>query len=435
MSWSLRIRQAARHALVGSLVTGGLGQAVLVVSGVVAARVLGVENRGHLALMTLLPAVLTQVGSLGLPSAVTYFVSSDPRQLRAVRSTIVRLAGPQLVAVALLQAAIVLAIFHDEGRSPLVAALITVPMSTASLLHQYGLAFLQGLQRFRWFNILRLLPAASYSVMLLLMWLLQRGDLVLVAVLWTGTGVTTALLTLAVARRSIRAHATSEATADARPGASRLVRFGLSSVLGAVSPAETFRVDQAAVGLWLSPAALGVYVVGLAFTNLPRFLAQSIGLVAYPQVAAEPDRARARALAWRYFLVSAAVAGGVALSLALLMGWLVATFFGAEFAEATSLGRILLLGAFCFGIRRTLSDGMRGLGHPSAGTIAELASWCWLLPALPLLGGGWGVNGVAVAQASAAVFGLGWLLVLFMRTSRRPRVPAPVGVAAAGDRA
>ena len=47
---------------------------------------------------------------------------------------------------------------------------------------------------------------------------------------------------------------------------------------------ETFRLDQAVVGLFLTPAALGLYVVGLAFANLPRFIAQSVGYIAYPRI-------------------------------------------------------------------------------------------------------------------------------------------------------
>ena len=68
-----------------------------------------------------------------------------------------------------------------------------------------------------------------------------------------------------------------------------LLRFGIRGWLGTATPSEALRLDQVIVGLLLSPSALGLYVVGGSFSNLPRFIAQSVGLVAYPRIAAESD--------------------------------------------------------------------------------------------------------------------------------------------------
>ena len=70
------LRQS-RMPLAGSVLTGLVGQAFLIVSGVLAARILGVEDRGYLALLVLFPAVLAQIGSLGLPLAATFELSRD----------------------------------------------------------------------------------------------------------------------------------------------------------------------------------------------------------------------------------------------------------------------------------------------------------------------------------------------------------------------
>ena len=54
-----RIRSASgsrvRRATLGTVLTAFTGQAVLVVSGVIVARMLGPENRGYLALLVLVP--------------------------------------------------------------------------------------------------------------------------------------------------------------------------------------------------------------------------------------------------------------------------------------------------------------------------------------------------------------------------------------------
>ncbi len=70
------------------------------------------------------------------------------------------------------------------------------------------------------------------------------------------------------------------------PSRRRAFRYGVSAVLGSSSPAEILRLDQAIIALALSRYTLGLYVVAVAFTNLPRFISQSVGIVAFPRVAA-----------------------------------------------------------------------------------------------------------------------------------------------------
>src|SRR5829696_5675317 len=62
-------------------VIGGFAvQLFLLVSGVVVARLLGVENRGHLALYWVIALIVTFLGTTGLPSSVTYWIARRPRE-------------------------------------------------------------------------------------------------------------------------------------------------------------------------------------------------------------------------------------------------------------------------------------------------------------------------------------------------------------------
>ena len=55
-----------------------------VVAGIIVARWLGAEGLGQLAVINVAVATVVQLASLGLPSANTYFIAQDNRQLRAV---------------------------------------------------------------------------------------------------------------------------------------------------------------------------------------------------------------------------------------------------------------------------------------------------------------------------------------------------------------
>lgn len=404
------LRQS-RMPLAGSVLTGLVGQAVLIVSGVLAARILGVQDRGYLALLILFPAVLAQIGSLGLPLAATFELSRDRSRWAEVLRTLLRPMVLQDVSLVLLHAGILLAVFSNDPHAVKVSALLSLAAVPAILGQSYGTAILQGQQRFLAFNVLRALPATSYAVAVLAIFVVGGGNLEWVVVGWIVASLVSAAVTLFVAFRPVsvrQAHRSPERLRS-------MLSFGIKGLLGWTSPVETFRLDQAVVGLFLTPAALGLYVVGLAFANLPRFIAQSVGYIAYPRIAGRRGDEAWKEL-WQFFWLASGAAALVVLVLELGVSWLVPVFFGDEFSGAVPLTRILLVGALFLSARRVLTDGAQGLGRPGLGTIAEVSSWVFLLPALGIFTPLWNARGVALALTVSAALSFVVLLVLLVRS-------------------
>ena len=330
-----------------------------------------------------------------------YFIARDPNGSRRIVRSLRRLAVLQVAGTVAVQAVVLVAIAADDPSRVQVAAVISLLLPPGIFAYGYAEAILVGQQRFTAFNLFRAVPTTTYAVFVLVAFVFDVANIVTVMMIWTGASLVGGFLALAVAVRGL------PTTAHGGPIPSRrtITVFGLKSLLGSLSPIETFRADQAVVGLFLSPVALGLYVVAQAFTNLPRAAAQSIAYIAYPRVAANPDRAEGRRAMWRYFFVGVAVTGAVVAFLVLTADKLVTFFFGAEFAGAVPVTRILLVGVFFSAIRRVLTDGLKGLGHPGIGTIAEVSFWIVLLPAFALLLPH-GVTGVALALT------IGWALSL-----------------------
>lgn len=397
------------------MLTGLASQSALLVSGVLSARLLGVEDRGHLALFGLFPIVLAQIGGLGLPLAATYHIARDPTRTRAVVRALGRFALVQIACLLVVHAAILAAVVGTSEKHVLVAGVISLLSLPAIFLQQYALAVLQGQGRFRVFNTLRLLPVILYAAGILAAAVAGADRLEVVTAIWVVAYIVAASWTVAIAARSLGDHGESRA-----PPVKEMLGFGMKGLLGSASPVETFRLDQAVVGLLLSPAALGVYVVGMAFTNLPRFLAQSVGVVAYPTVAARDPTAGRRAM-WRFLWLVLAMSTVVVAAIQLAIGWLVPLLFGPDFGEAVPIARILLLGALFLSVRRVLSDCARGLGQPAAGTIAELMSWTCLVPALAILTPLFGVIGVAWALTLSSAVSAGSLTMILVVSPRRSR--------------
>ena len=407
-------RGAAELTIASVLVTLTF-QVLLVASGVLAARTLGVQNCGELALVLLFPPVLAQFASLGLPLAATYTIASgtsDPGPvLRSLRWPIL-LQSAGLIAI---QVSLIAVLFSSHPEDVRLAALLTLAVGPSLLLQMYGLAVLQGQARYVPFNLLRLLPAVLYTLSVALAFAVGWHDVLPIVVLWVASASVSGVTTMAFAR-PVGGAAGDHGRTPLIP----MLTFGLRGLLGYASPVERFRIDQAVTGLLLSAAALGLYVVAVSFTNLPRFAAQSVGLIAFPAVARERRIGHSEAVRelWRFFLVGAALSGAIAVTLWALAGWLVPFFFGAEFADAVSVTRILLIGSLAMSYRRLLVDGARGLGRSGLGSLAEVVGWIALVPSLVVLVPANGILGVASAVAISGIVSLGAIALPVVIESR-----------------
>jgi O-antigen/teichoic acid export membrane protein len=426
MAWSMKPARAMRSVgldptTVVTVATGVASQGALVVSGVVAARLLGPQDRGHFALLTLLPVVIAIVATAGVPLAVTLQVARDPQVTRPLMRSIRGLAGLQMAALLTLHAVAVLALFGGEGRL-LVAGALTLAAGPAVVVQSYSLALLQGLQAFRPFNFWRVASPFCYAAGAVVV-AVAGGNLTLLVVAWLVAAWAPTTGTVRAALRATRALGREH---DQVPSRRTLLGFGARGLLGSQSPLETFRPDQLVVGLALPAVDLGFYVAALAFTSLPRLVAQSVGMVVYPRVAARrsaPEQWRAVATA---SIRTAALVTLIALPLIVFMRPLVLLFFGDDFGAAVPLARVLLLASVAQGARRILSEGARGAGAPGAGSVAELISLAVYVPAAAALVALDGVQGATWAYVVASVVSLVALSTqLYRRAHRAGRAPEP----------
>jgi O-antigen/teichoic acid export membrane protein len=386
-----------------SIVTALLIQGTVIVSGILVARTLGAENRGHLQLLSLMPVIIGQLGFLGLPLAVTYYIARNPGHQRQILRSLHKKLALATAGLVLLHAAILAAVFWDASAWLRLAALTTLVAGPGALAQVYGLAILQGQQRFGAFNAMRALQVATYSSFVVAAFVMGVRDLGPITAAWSlSVGLSGAVIMLVALLPGARSPAVED---EEPPSFRRMQAFGLKSLVGWTNLFESFRLDQIVVGAFIGPKALGLYVVGLALTNLPRFIAQSIGMVAYPRVASAPGRQTR--LTIKYMALTLVICGTIVASMEALCGFLIPNLFGAEFGGAVGITRILLLSALFMSLKRVLNDCARGLGRPDFGLQAECASWLPLLPGFFLIGDS--AAGVAWILVASSLTGLGVL--------------------------
>lgn len=399
----------------------GIGSQVAVaVSGICVARLLGVEGRGHFAVLVLVPHILVQLGGLGLPLATTFFIANDRHCAAATVRSLLGVAATQAILLTAIHAAVILWIVRDEAIEVRLAALVTIPVVAPALITVYGSAILQGLGDHRRFNLLRMLLVGLYAVFALGLFVVGTTSLVFVTVAWLMSVVVTALMTMLALRPLLRQRGDGHSDGHRRRG---MVGFGLKGLLGSAAPVESFQLDQAIIGLFLSPQALGLYVVAGAFMNLPRFVAQSIGMVAYPHVAALPSDGAPKVAIGRFVGIAVVLCGCLVVVIELSVGLLLPLAFGAEFEAAVPVARVLLVAAFFTSIRRVLIDAARGLGMATLGTVAEVGAWLPVVPVLLIAGPGLTLNDAAWAMSISAVVGTAVMVVGLAHWWRDVRPP------------
>lgn len=379
------------QATTQSIATGFGGQLLLLISGPLVARILGVEGRGYLAALYVWPGMLAALGTLGIPVACSYFLNNEPSQTKRILGAVYRMAIGQAVILT----AILVAFFFWWSRGKPVEVQIaiypTLLIIPAGLAHEYALAVLQGQQRFSVFNAMRLLPAFLYAICVVMLFLLRENRLFIVVLSWVSTFLLAGVTTTVVALRHTRIDWNIQS--DLRQ---RIRKFGLHGHLGAIAPVDSLRLDQLAASIFVAPAALGIYVVGYAFTNLPRFISQSAGMVAYPAIAQRKGFAEKERLVWRYFWGVTFTNCAISAIIIVAMPFLVTLFFGKEFLASVSIAQILLVGTTFAASRRILVEGLRGQGYPQVSSLAEVSMYPWLLSGGAYLMWGYGVKGLAI---------------------------------------
>jgi O-antigen/teichoic acid export membrane protein len=418
-----RVKVLLRHPVARLFASMVVVQGSLFLSGTLLVRGLGVGLRGELALVSAFVGIGAQVGLLGLPAAIVYFVSSRGVPARTVLRRIARWTAVQLVAVSVLATGgLVLVAALGEPLSypviePAFVVIGTLVFTSAAL----ALAGLQGEQRFTAFTVLQALPILLYAVLVAALFVTGLGN----APLYLAASSLGWLVVPILAWRSLRRGRPRSEDAVA-PSARQVTSFGRNAALASASPTDLLGIDQVLIGATLGHHALGLYVVGWAFetaTVIPG--AVLAGFVA-PRVAAAPPDLAIR-VSWLWVARVAAASVVICLAVEAVLPTLMVLAFGESVRPGIGTARILVAAGVFLGMRRFLGVVLQSLGRPRWSTWAELASLVTMVGGVLGLGAAYGVRGAATAMALAGVVGTVVQLVLLARVGRGERVLTNAG--------
>lgn len=397
-----------RHTFLanGIIVASGL------VSGVIAARLLGAEERGHLAAITYWPHFLAGVAAMGVNEAITIRTARAGRTGTLNATTLALSLALALLVLAAGVPLLPLLLGESRHTSVVFAQVYFAAFVPLTFIAMNFLAVEQGEFNYRSFNLQRIIQAAAYPLLLIVFWLF--GALTVrsaaVAVL-AGTAIV-AVIRLWKAGARLNARPSLAEGWDLLAQGGRLHAANLFMFLA-------MQVDKMALVLVSNDLQLGLYVVATTAASATQSLVvQTYNNVMLPAAAKGGDGrenvasilATLRRLASLLFLTTAIMI--IALPL------LLPVIFGGEFSAAVPWAQVLAV-AFAFvGLKNVLIYLYRAWGINKPAILAEgLASLILFAGAYPVIRT-WGAFGltalVVVAHASGAML----LLASFMRHTK-----------------
>jgi O-antigen/teichoic acid export membrane protein len=404
---------------VGGRVAGTLGSTLIIVllglaSGALVARMLGVDGRGDLAAIVLWPSIIAYVGDLGGPLAVAYLAAVRPAErVRLVQVALGTALAQSAILVVVGVPVVMVGLARYPGEVPLGLVLLAgfLPLNLAT---RYLNALHQGAGSFRRFNGVRLAVNGSYVAGVVVLFIAGAHSVGPVVAFVLASNV---VALCAAARGCSRAELTPALDAGLMRD---IFQYGLRGHIGNLTPIDSMQLDLLAVVVLLGAHDAGLYSVAASAALIVRGQATALGMVTLPTVAAARTKMERVVAAERLFRLGLALTVGLAAAIVASAPWTVGIVYGPEFGEAVPLVQVLGAGIVAASLRQVLGDGLRGLGQPLQGTIAELASLLAASVGLVLLVPAIGAMGAALAVSFAYAVALVVLIILAARAGIRP---------------
>ncbi|MCX6408365.1 MAG: oligosaccharide flippase family protein [Propionibacteriales bacterium] len=418
-------RIAALFVVGGGFVVQGL----LTVTGIISARLLGVEGRGELALVVALSAMAAQLTLGGsLPNAVTARLAARGLTARGGVGHLVRPWTVLAVAVAL-PFGVLFAVLHGEVGDPGVWWLGAAVVALALLNMGYRLV-LAGLlgeaAPMPRIALATLLPQTLVTLVMAVMFVAVDRTTPLVL-----SGVMIGAFTVGMVV-SVGLLAARPVDADERLDGPDLWRLTRATYVGSIGPIDGLALDRTLVGAIMGTVALGLYSAAAALASLPGMMGTGIAAVLLPRIAAvQADPVQERVLVRRWVLGATAVLGALTVVLVLSADWIIVLAFGRAFESAVPVAHWLVAASGLLGLRRVLVAVLQGRDRGAVASRIELALTPVLVVAIVLAARADAVEAVGVAMLVTAVASVTALTVALRLTSpARRRDVSRAGAAA-----
>ncbi|MDN5893796.1 MAG: hypothetical protein L0H93_07180 [Nocardioides sp.] len=350
----------------------GIGtQFLLMVNGVIAARMLGVDGRGQVVMVAILAAMASQLTLGGsLPNAITRQLADRGVTARdGLHGMLARWTLWGLLAAAV--AGGYLAWLERDGSRT--TAWLLALLTVVSALQAMASRILMGAMLGEGTNLTHV---ALTGVLPQVVVVVVVGGAFAVGIRWnavellTVTVVSTGLVLLA----RLKVLAAPTRRPEDRLDRIELARLARRTHIGSVGPIDGLAIDRVLVGSLLGSYALGLYSAAFALGGLTSIFGACLAMVALPQITkAQKELATEPAAVRSWLVLSVLLIGAVVLVLEVGTGLIIRLTFGEPFLPATEVSRWLIAASGLLGLRRVLISVLQARDRGGLPSLVELA--------------------------------------------------------------
>jgi antigen flippase len=373
-----------------NVVIAGLG----LLSGPLAARLLGPVGRGELAAIQNLFWLIAILAMLGLPESAIYFTARQPKQAGQILATAIALSILTTPILFLLMYPLVPLVLAAEPTFVTQAArflLLAIPLYAAVAV---ATNVVRGTNRLIYWNLLRLLPGAGWLVCLAWASISGMHDPVQIAI-----GYVVVLACLATPTLWMVGRLVQLSWLPSKSLAKPMLTYGVPLVGAAIPQTLNLRLDQILIGALLPPYQLGLYVVAVAWSSAVFLTPSAIGNVLFPKIASNTALpGECEQTLTQSVRLGILTSGVLTVCLFVLTPYAIPLFFGRLFAAAVPVGFVLVLAAMICGLNIILEEALRGLGETTGIFWAETAGLTVTAFSLALLLRPFGIMGAGAAS-------------------------------------
>lgn len=372
-----------------NLLLGVIGLA----TGVLAARILGVQGRGLLAAIQSWPIFIAAVAQLGLSEAIVFHATRNPAHARGYMiSSLSAAIGASVIFVIAGYCFMPLLLAKQPATVISAARLYLILLIPLEALAGISVNAIRSRNNIVLWNALRFLSPVGWLGVLAVAALVQPTPY------FVATGYIVMMLVLSL---PLVYFVQSMLPGRLRPEKQKmlaLLRYGLPTLASNAPLWLNLRLDQMLMAGLLPPALLGLYVVAVAWSSVASPALSAIGSVLFPRLASvgpAPERTQAFAKGCR---LGAFCSVFIAVALAGATPTFLPVLFGPQFRTAVPCALILVLAGAFAGFNFVMENGLRGLGRPKAVMVAEWSGLAVISVTLLLLLKPFGIMGAAVSS-------------------------------------
>ena len=389
-----------------------------VFAGIVVARWLGADGVGKLAVINVSVITLVQLGSLGLPSANTYFIAKDKNQFRraAVNSLVFAIIGGGLLAIGL----VVITSSRPEwfgvvAQDLFRIAAISIPFQLITLI---GLNIFLAIGKIREFNLLDVTGQSFVLINALLTLLILHSGLGTLVILNAAASVLVSLVIAVMLGTSAqKLNARDKAWRGDLVLLKQMIGYGIKSHVAILAGTLIFRADLLVVNHFRGASEAGVYSLASQMATLLMMLPSVIATLLFPRVTAEQDQTgNTTCVVARHTALVMLLCCLAAVPFSLLLP----IVYGSVFSDATVQLLILLPGVFFIGLQSVLVQHFNALGLPKTVPVFWVVTLVINLIMVFLMVPRYGARGAALASTISysliSFLMIGYFLVETRRT-------------------